>query len=134
MLVTRKSFEVSPRNGDWELLQYRAPGFGHLRDDVSSRQVWLQFDIATPSKDAVAIEEWVFPLAKGYENELHPIQQKLQAQLDAPIKLSEVSADLAPYAGIVFLGGQGKTIEQPKFKQIAAVLRTDRTRLVVWRL
>lgn len=83
----------------------------------------FEFDIATPNGDAVAIEEWTFPLAEGYEDKLRSIQRKLQAQLDAPMKLSEVAPDLAPYAGIFLPGGHGPVIEQPKIKQIGAILR-----------
>ena len=60
---------------------------------------------------------------KDAKGELRSIQQRLQAQLDAPMKLSEVSADVAPYAGIFFPGGQGTIIELPK-KQVRG-LRQD---------
>lgn len=83
----------------------------------------FKFDIATPSGDAVAIEEWTFPLAVGYEDKLRSIQSKLQAQLDAPMKLSEVATDLAQYAGIFMPGGHGPLIEQPQIKEIGAILR-----------
>lgn len=83
----------------------------------------FKFDIATADGKAVAIEEWTFPLAEGYEDKLRSIQQKLRVQLEAPMKLSDVAADLAPYAGIFMPGGHGPVIEQPKIKEIGAILR-----------
>jgi len=83
----------------------------------------FKFDIGTPDGKAVAIEEWTFPMAAGYEDKLRSIQSKLKAQLDAPMKLSEVATDLAPYAGIFMPGGHGPVIEQPRIKEIGAILR-----------
>lgn len=83
----------------------------------------FQFDIATPDGEAVAIEEWTFPSATGYEDKLRSIQSKLQAQLDAPMRLSEVGTDVARYAAIFMPGGHGPLIEQPRVKAIGAILR-----------
>jgi len=83
----------------------------------------FKFDIATPDGKAVAIEEWTFPLADYYEDKLRSIQQKLRVQLEKPMKLSEVSADLAPYAGIFMPGGHGPVIEQPRIAEIGSILR-----------
>lgn len=81
------------------------------------------FDICTPDGKAVAIEEWTFPMAAGYEDKLRSIQKKLQSQLDAPMKVSDVPISLEPYAGIFMPGGHGPVIEQPKIAAIGALLR-----------
>lgn len=86
-------------------------------------KVGFEFDIATPDGDAVAIEEWTFQLAVGYEDKLRSIQSKLQAQLDAPMKVSDVGRDMARYAGVFFPGGHGPLIEQPEVKAIGDIVR-----------
>jgi len=87
----------------------------------------FEFDIATPDGAAVAIEEWTFVLAEGYEDKLRSIQSKLKAQLDAPMKLSEVGTDVARYAAVYLPGGHGPLIEQPKVEAIGAILRAAHT-------
>jgi len=81
------------------------------------------FDVCTPDGKPVAIEEWTFPMATGYEDKLRSIQKKLQSQLDAPMKVSDVSTSLEPYAGIFMPGGHGPVIEQPKIAAIGVLLR-----------
>merc|ERR1719189_1307789 len=83
----------------------------------------FEFVITTPDGEAVALEEWTFPLAQGYEDKLRSIQSKLQTQLDAPMKLSDVGTDMAHYAGIFLPGGHGPLIEQPRIEKIGAILR-----------
>jgi len=83
----------------------------------------FEFDFATPSGDKVAIEEWTFEMAQGYEDKLRAIQKKLQPQLDKPMKMGDVQKDLAPYAGIFMPGGHGPVIENSKIAEIGVLLR-----------
>lgn len=81
------------------------------------------FDIATPDGGKVALEEWTFPYAKGYEDKLRGIQKKLKEQLDKPMKLSDVPLSLEPSAAVFMPGGHGPCIEQHKIERIGEILR-----------
>jgi len=83
----------------------------------------FKFDFATPDGGKVAMEEWTFPLAKGYEDKLRGIQKKLKEQLDKPMKLSDVDISLEPYAAVFLPGGHGPCIEQHKIERIGEILR-----------
>lgn len=84
----------------------------------------FKIDIATPDGSAVAIEEWTFPLAVGYENKLREIQAKLEEKLTKPMKMADVPLDLEPYAAIFLPGGHGPVIEQHKIEALGALLRS----------
>lgn len=84
----------------------------------------FKIDIATPDGSAVAIEEWTFPMAVGYENKLREIQAKLQEKLTKPMKMADVPLDLEPYAAIFLPGGHGPVIEQHKIEALGALLRS----------
>jgi len=84
----------------------------------------FKIDIATPDGSAVAIEEWTFPLAVGYENKLREIQAKLEEKLTKPMKIADVPLDLEPYAAIFLPGGHGPVIEQHKIEALGALLRS----------
>jgi len=83
----------------------------------------FEFDIATPEGKPVAIEEWTFPFATGYEDKIRSIHTKLKDQLSAPKKMSDVPVDLEPYAAIFLPGGHGPVISQPKIASIGVLLR-----------
>jgi len=84
----------------------------------------FQFDIATPDGSAVAVEEWTFPMALGYESKLREIQGKLQEKLANPMKLADVPLKLEPYAAIFLPGGHGPVIEMHKIEALGALLRS----------
>lgn len=84
----------------------------------------FKFDIATPDGTEVAIEEWTFPMAVGYEDKLREIQAKLKTQLTNPMKMADVPLDLAPYAAIFMPGGHGPVVEQHKIEALGALLRS----------
>lgn len=83
----------------------------------------FDFDIATPDGGKVALEEWTFPMAKGYEDKLRTIEAKLKQKLDNPMKLADVDISLEPYAAIFLPGGHGPVIEQHKIERIGEILR-----------
>lgn len=84
----------------------------------------FKIDIATPDGSAVAIEEWTFPMAVGYEDKLREIQAKLKDKLTNPMQISDVPTDLASYAAIFLPGGHGPVIEQHKIEALGALLRS----------
>lgn len=85
------------------------------------------FDFATPDGAPVAIEEWTFPMATGYEDKLRQVQAKLQDKLSAPMKMTDILpggiVNLEPYAAIFLPGGHGPTIEQHKIEALGKILR-----------
>jgi molecular chaperone Hsp31 and glyoxalase 3 len=84
----------------------------------------FSFDFATPEGKKVALEEWTFGMATGYENKLREMEKKFKAQLDSPMKLSDVPTDLSPYAAVFLPGGHGPLIEQHKIERIGELLRS----------
>jgi len=87
----------------------------------------FSFDFATPDGAPVAIEEWTFPMAKGYEDRLREIQSKLHDQLSAPKKMTDIVtegvANLEPYAAIFLPAGHGPVIDQHKIEALGKILR-----------
>jgi len=105
---------------------------GHQASETFLPIYWMEkcgfaFDIATPDGAPVAIEEWTFPMATGYEDRLREIQSKLQDQLSAPKKMTDIlpggTVDLSPYAAIFLPGGHGPVIEQHKIEALGKILR-----------
>lgn len=90
----------------------------------------FQFDIATPDGAGVAIEEWTFPSAVGYEQKLREIQAKCKTQLEKPKKYAEIPLDLSPYAAVFLPGGHGPVIEQHQNAELGALLRSANKRSV----
>jgi len=85
------------------------------------------FEFATPDGAPVAIEEWTFPMATGYEDKLRDVRSKLQDQLSAPKKMNDILpggvVNLEPYAAIFLPGGHGPVIEQHKIEALGKILR-----------
>jgi molecular chaperone Hsp31 and glyoxalase 3 len=84
----------------------------------------FEFDIATPGGFKMALEEWTFGMATGYEDRLREIRATVQSMMDNPLKLSDVPLDLAPYAAIFFPGGHGPLIEMHKTARVGELLRS----------
>ena len=84
----------------------------------------FKIDIATPDGSAVAIEEWTFPMAVGYDDKLREIQAKLEEKLAKPMKMTDIPLDLEAYAAIFLPGGHGPVIEQHKIEALGALLRS----------
>jgi molecular chaperone Hsp31 and glyoxalase 3 len=80
------------------------------------------FDIATEEGKPLAIEEWTFPLAKGYEENLRDIQGKLKDQLEKPMKYGDVDLSLEAYAGVFIPGGHAPLIKMPEDKTLGKLL------------
>jgi len=85
------------------------------------------FEFATPDGSPVAIEEWTFPMAVGYEDKLREVQSQLQDQLSAPKKMTDILpggiVNLEPYAAVFLPGGHGPVIEQHKIESLGKILR-----------
>jgi len=81
------------------------------------------FDIATPDGSKVAIEDWTYPMASGYEDKIRQMAAKVADQLNSPLKMTDIALDLEKYAAIFLPGGHGPVIEQPKIEVLGAILR-----------
>jgi molecular chaperone Hsp31 and glyoxalase 3 len=84
----------------------------------------FKFDVATADGGAVAIEEWTFGMATGYEDKLKEMQTKLKDQLEKPMKFVDVPVDLEPYAAVFLPGGHGPLIEQHTHESLGTLLRS----------
>jgi len=84
----------------------------------------FKFDIATADGAPVAIEEWGFPLAVGFEDKLKGMQTKVKDQLEKPMKFTDVPIDLSPYLAIFSPGGHGPLIEQHTIKPLGELLQS----------
>jgi len=84
----------------------------------------FEFEFATPDGGKVALEEWTFPMAVGYDDKLRAVQEKYAAQLKAPTPLADIPDDLEPYAALFLPGGHGPVIEQGKIARIGELLRS----------
>jgi len=71
----------------------------------------FKFDIATEDGSPVALEEWTFPMAVGYESNLREIHSKVKDQLEKPKKYEDIPEDLEGYAAIFIPGGHGPIID-----------------------
>lgn len=84
----------------------------------------FKFDIATADGGAVALEEWTFGMATGYEDKLREMQTNLEDQLEKPMKFVDVPVDLESYAAVFLPGGHGPLIEQHTHESLGALLRS----------
>jgi molecular chaperone Hsp31 and glyoxalase 3 len=80
------------------------------------------FDIATEEGGPLAMEEWTFPLATGYEQKLREIQGKLKDQIEKPMKYEDVDPSLANYAGVFIPGGHAPLIKMMEDKNLGKLL------------
>jgi len=81
------------------------------------------FDMATPDGSPVAIEDWTYPMATGYEDKLRQMASKVAEALSSPLKMTDIALDLEKYAAVFCPGGHGPVIEQPKIEALGAILR-----------
>jgi len=84
----------------------------------------FKFDVATEDGAPLALEEWTFPLAEGYEDKLHEIRSKVQQQLEMPRKYSDISESLDGYAAVFIPGGHGPLIDMHTQEPLGRLLRS----------
>jgi len=84
----------------------------------------FKFDIATLDGAALALEEWTFPMALGYEDKLKEIRNKIRDQLEKPTKCEDIAEDLDSYAALFFPGGHGPLIEMHTSEHLGKLLRS----------
>lgn len=84
----------------------------------------FKFDFATEDGAPLAVEEWSFPFAKGYEKKIREIRNALQSQLQNPKKYEDISEGLDGYAAVFMPGGHGPVIDMPNQESLGRLLRS----------
>lgn len=87
-------------------------------------KIGFKFDIATPDGAPLAIEEWTFPLAVGYEDKITGVRVKLKEQLESPQKYEDIAEDLESYAAVFLPGGHGPIIDMHTYESLGKLLRS----------
>lgn len=84
----------------------------------------FKFDIATEDGAPLALEEWTFPLAKGYEDKLREMLAKVKEKVEKPLRYEDVPEDLGAYAAVFLPGGHGPIISMYKDEILGNLLRS----------
>lgn len=84
--------------------------------------VGFSFDFATEEGKPVALEEWTFELAKGYQDKLEAFRRKFSATLTVPLRYSDIT-DLSAYAAVFIPGGHGPLISMQYNADLGKILR-----------
>jgi len=90
----------------------------------------FQFDFATPDGAPLALEEWTFPMAVGYEDKLHEVRNKFKGQLEAPLKYEDIDEGLDSYAAIFLPGGHGPIIDMHTYESLGKLLRSANAKAI----
>lgn len=88
----------------------------------------FEFDIATADGAPLALEEWTFPLAVGYEAELRQMQDKVREKLARPLRFEDVPEALDSYAAVFLPGGHGPLIDMHTHASLGRLLRSAHER------
>lgn len=88
------------------------------------------FDFVTMDGGRVALEDWTYQTARGYEDKLREICSKVQDKLDKPFKTSDVDLGLADYLAVFLPGGHGPLIEGHKDATMGEILRLAHERQI----
>jgi molecular chaperone Hsp31 and glyoxalase 3 len=84
----------------------------------------FKFDFATEDGLPLALEEWTFPMAVGYESNIREIHNKVKDQLEKPKKYEDIPEDLEGYAAIFIPGGHGPIIDMHEYESLGMLLRS----------
>jgi len=84
----------------------------------------FKFEIATQDGAPLALEEWTFQMAVGYEANLREIQEKLKDQIAQPKKYEDISESLDEYAAVFLPGGHGPIIDMHNHESLGKLLRS----------
>jgi len=87
-------------------------------------KVGFKFDIATQDGAPLALEEWTFPMAVGYEDKLQEMRNKVKDQLEKPMKYEDIAESLDSYAAVFLPGGHGPIIDMHNHESLGKLLRS----------
>lgn len=83
----------------------------------------FEFVVATVDGNPVCVEDWTWPLAGEYENDIRGFYQASKQLFDAPRKTSDVDIDADNIIAIFGPGGHGAMIQAHKDPALGALLR-----------
>jgi len=87
-------------------------------------KVGFNFDIATQDGAPLALEEWTYPMAVGYEDKLQEIREKVKDQLEKPMRYEDIAESLDTYAAVFCPGGHGPIIDMHNHESLGKLLRS----------
>lgn len=87
-------------------------------------KIGFEFDVATPDGAPLAIEDWTFPLAVGYEDKIKEMRSKVRNQLEKPKRYEDIPESLDGYAAIFLPGGHGPLIDLHTYESLGKLLRS----------
>jgi len=83
----------------------------------------FEFVVATVDGNPVCVEDWTWPLAGDYEDDIRGLYHDNKRLFDAPRKTSEVDIDADNIIAILGPGGHGAMIQAHKDPALGALLR-----------
>ena len=84
--------------------------------------VGFHFDFATQEGNEMALEEWTFDLAVGYEDVIRATRDSVSDRLATPQKFDNVT-NLDAYAAVFIPGGHGPVIDVHLHESLGRILR-----------
>eukprot|EP00450_Noctiluca_scintillans_P038854 CAMPEP_0194476938 /NCGR_PEP_ID=MMETSP0253-20130528/738_1 /TAXON_ID=2966 /ORGANISM="Noctiluca scintillans" /LENGTH=296 /DNA_ID=CAMNT_0039315845 /DNA_START=62 /DNA_END=952 /DNA_ORIENTATION=+ len=94
-------------------------------------KVGFKFDIATQDGAPLALEEWTFPMAVGYEDQIRQMREKVKDQLEKPKKYEDIAETLDGYAAVFIPGGHGPIIDMHNHESLGKLLRSANAKGII---
>lgn len=82
----------------------------------------FEFDFATAAGKPIALEEWTFDLAVGYEEVIKAMRDSVSDRLAAPQKFDDIT-NLDDYVAVFIPGGHGPVIDLHLYESLGRILR-----------
>merc|ERR1712136_482972 len=82
----------------------------------------FDFDFATQEGNEIALEEWTFDLAVGYEDVIQAMRDSVSDRLATPQKFDNIT-NLDAYAAVFIPGGHGPVIDLHLHESLGRILR-----------